>query len=370
MPDRTARLPRPPGLPPGTLRLPPDADAPSIHVFGYGPDEFEELEVVDAAQLAAVRGRWPNVWINVNGLGSGERLRALGEAFGIHPLVVEDLSTPHQRPKVEQYPGHLYVVLRMLRWDADDHGLVGEQLNLVLGPDFVLTIQEMPGDPFDPVRDRLRNPQRQVRRTGVDFLAYAIIDAIVDHCFPMLEEFGDRLDDLESAVLARPTKDTLARIKEARRTLIRLRRAVWPMRDAVAALQGEHIALIAPETRPYLRDVFDHSLRVLDIAESYREQVGGLMDGYLSAISFRMNEVMGLLTLVGAVFLPLSFLTGLYGMNFDPASPWNMPELKNPFGYPILLFVMITSGAAMVWFFKKRGWFEFVALSKQLGDDD
>ena len=360
-----------PGLPPGTIALPPDAPPPNIHVFGYGPSEFAELKVTDIADFSSLVGRWPVVWINFNGLGSGHALGALESAFGIHHLVLEDMSTPHQRAKVEIYDGHVYVVLRLQWWDPERHALTEEQLNLVFGDGYVVTVQEFAGDPFDMVRTRIRTGRPLIRGSLADYLAYALVDAVVDHYFPLLQSFGDHLDALEDRVLARPTQDTLAQIKASRRTLMTLRRAIWPMRDAISSLQGDHVPFVMPETRPYLRDVFDHSLRILDIAESYRDQVSGLMDGYMSAVSFRMNEVMGVLTIVGTIFLPLSFLTGLYGMNFDrDASPWNMPELGYRYGYPTLMSVMAILAVGMLFGFYRSGWFDFTGASRGLAKSD
>jgi magnesium transporter len=359
-----------PGLPPGTLQLPPDAPPPKIHVFGYGPDECAELDMVEPAELGGLRGRWPVLWINFNGLGSGATLASLERVFGVHHLVLEDIANPSQRPKVEIYADHVYVVLRMQHWDGEGQQATGEQLNLVFGKDFVITVQEFEGDPFDPVRQRLRDSRPLIRNAGADFLAYALIDAVVDHYFPLLEHFGDILAELEERILERPTQATLVRVKRARRLLLGMRRAIWPMRDAIATLQGDHVPFIQPGTRPYLRDVFDHSLRILDVTESFRDQVGGLMDGYMSSVSFRMNEIMGILTLVGTIFLPLSFLTGLYGMNFDTSSPWNLPELGWRFGYPGLLLLMSLISIGLLLAFKRSGWFEFSGSSRTLAAKD
>ncbi len=367
---RKRRQAKTPGLPPGTLLLPPDAPAPEVHVFGYGPTECVELDAADDSALGDLVGRWPVLWINFNGLGSGELLSSLEQDFGIHHLVLEDMANPHQRPKVEIYSDHVYVVLRLQHWGEDGHTLEEEQLNLVFGKGFVITVQEVLGDPFDPIRHRLRASRPLIREAGADFLAYALIDAVVDHYFPLLQVFGDDLDDLEERILERPTQATLLAVKRARRRLLGLRRAIWPMRDAVATLQGDHVPFIQPGTRPYLRDVFDHSLRILDLTESYRDQVGGLMDGYMSSVSFRMNEIMGTLTLVGTIFLPLSFLTGLYGMNFDTASPWNLPELGQPYGYPVLMAVMALTTIGLLYGFYRSGWFELSASSAKLAARD
>jgi len=360
---------RAPGLPPGTVEVAPGAPAPKIHVFGYGPTEVEELAVTDLSQVAALRGRWPVLWVNVNGLGDGSVITRLGELFDLHPLALEDVAHTTQRPKVENYANCLYIVLRLLRWTETATELESEQLSMFLGRDFVLTFQEREGDPFDPVRERIRKARPLLREAGADYLAYALLDSVIDHLFPLMQAYGDVLEDLEDLIMEKPTRATLGRVRHARRALVGVRRAVWPLRDAVNSLQEEHLPFIQPETRLYLRDTHDHVLRVIDLAESYRDEVTGLMEGYLSSVSLRMNEVMGMLTLVGTIFLPLSFLTGLYGMNFDPSSPWNQPELRWHYGYPALLGFMGLLSVAMVTYFWRRGWFAVVGATRRPEDD-
>ena len=350
---------RVPGLAPGSIALPPGSPAPKIHVFSYDEHDLEEFAVESVEALPSLKGRNKVLWVNVNGLGDPEVIERLGEVFGLHPLALEDVTNLTQRPKVEVYGDHLYIVLRLQRWVAERREVASEQLSMCLGEGFVISFQEHAGDPFDPVRERIRRGRPVIRRGGADFLAYALMDAVVDHFFPLMESFGDMLDELEERVMEQPSQKTLMEVRRARRMLVSVRRSVWPMRDAMASIQSDTVPFFHDRTRPYLRDLFDHSLRILDLAESYRDQVGGLMDGYLSSVSFRMNEIMGLLTLVGTIFLPLGFLTGLYGMNFDPAaSPYNMPELGTRYGYPVLLGVMFAIAGVLLYLFWRRGWFE------------
>jgi len=362
---------RQPGLPPGSIEVPPDSPPPQVHVFSYGPDSVSECAIEDVAAIQELRGRDHVLWVNVNGLGDSAVLEQLAAIFDLHPLAMEDVAHVGQRPKVEVYPHHLFCVMKLQRWDKGDLALDSEQLSLFLGDGFVISFQEHVGDPFDTVRARIRRGRPVIRGGGADFLAYALMDAIVDHFFPMMEGFGDLLDELEVRVMDEPTQDTLRSIRHARRVLIGIRRAVWPMRDAVATIQSDTTPYFTPYTRPYLRDLFDHSLRIVDIAESYRDQVSGLMDGYVSSVSFRMNEIMGLLTLVGTIFLPLSFLTGLYGMNFDTSSPYNMPELGFRFGYPVIVGLMLGLAIAMLFYFRRSGWFAVtgVGVRHRMGDD-
>jgi len=363
-PTDPARPPPETGLPPGTIRLAADATPPVIHIFGFGPDELYEGTVEKPADLPALRGRWPVLWVNVNGLGDEGVLEGIAEAFSLHRLELEDIANFNQRPKVEVYDQHLFIVLQLQRWLEPGVELEAEQLSLFLGEDFVLSFQEQVGDPFDPVRGRLRRGRPMIREGGADYLAYSLMDAVIDNYFPMMQAYGDFLEELEDDVIEQPNIETLERVRETRKIIRDIRRAVWPLRDAVSSLQGEHMPFFEETTRPYLRDLHDDTLRIIDLAESYRDQVAGLMDGYMSAVSFKMNEVMGMLTLVGTIFLPLSFLTGLYGMNFDTTSPHNMPELAYPFGYPILITVMLTMAGVMLLFFQRRGWFELTGLGR------
>lgn len=343
----------PVGAPPGTLVVEPDAPAPDIQALAYGPEGLEERAIGSPSELSALRDGWPVVWVNVDGLGSEATIRELGELFGLHKLVLEDIVHTGQRAKVEAYDEYLYVVLHQPVADT----LETEQVSLVLTRDAVLTFQERPGDAFEPVRDRLRQAKGMIRQRGADYLAYALVDAVIDSYFPVLERVGDQLELLEEEVLERPDKETVNRIHEVRRDLLGLRKSAWPHRDMANALVRDAGAFVSEETAVYLRDVYDHAIRILDLVEAFREVSADLMNTYLSAVSNRMNEIMKVLTIIATIFIPLSFIAGVYGMNFDTsASRWNMPELGWPLGYPLALGLMAGIAVAFLLYFRRKGW--------------
>ena len=343
------------GAPPGTLLSHPDAAPPVIHVMGYGPDTLEEIEVASAKELAALRGRWPVMWVNVDGVGDADAIAAIGEAFNLHRLALEDVINVHQRPKMEEYSDYLFGVARAA--SLGDR-VETEQISFFLGPGWVLTFQEREGDSWDPVRDRLRLGRGRIRTEGADYLFYALVDATVDGFYPVLEEFGARLEMLEEEVIEDPRQDLVGVIHGARRDVLALRHAIWPMREAVGQLYRDPHQLISADNQVYLRDVYDHVIQVIDMLENYREMASGLLDVYLSSVSHRMNEVMKVLTIIATIFIPLTFIAGIYGMNFDPeASPWSMPELGWYWGYPAVWAVMLVVAAGLIWFFKRKGWF-------------
>jgi magnesium transporter len=344
----------PPGSPPGSLVSDPNAPSPVIHVIGYGPDGIHEYEVADLSLTEQYLATYPVTWVNVDGLGDAAILRRLGEMFGIHILALEDVNNPHQRAKVEQYPENLFIVGRMVGI-ADR--LETEQLSLFLGQNYVLTFQERPGDSFDPVRDRIRRAGGRVRSAGPDYLAYALIDALIDNYFPVLEQYGERLETLEDEVITRPGPGLVAQIHEIKRDLLTLRRAIWPLRETVNSLVRDPIPLIRDETRIYLRDCYDHTVQIIDLLENYRDIASGLMEVYLSSVSNRLNEIMKILTMFTAFFIPLSLITGIYGMNFNGAiSPLNMPELNWYLGYPYALGLMAVVAIGMLMYFRKKKW--------------
>ena len=344
----------PPGSPPGSLVSDPNAPSPVIHVISYGPDGIHEYEVADLSLIEQCLATYPVTWVNVDGLGDAAILRRLGEMFGIHILALEDVNNPHQRAKVEQYPENLFIVGRMVGI-ADR--LETEQLSLFLGQNYVLTFQERPGDSFDPVRDRIRRAGGWVRSAGPDYLAYALIDALIDNYFPVLEQYGERLETLEDEVITRPGPGLVAQIHEIKRDLLTLRRAIWPLRETVNSLVRDPIPLIRDETRIYLRDCYDHTVQIIDLLENYRDIASGLMEVYLSSVSNRLNEIMKILTMFTAFFIPLSLITGIYGMNFNGAiSPLNMPELNWYLGYPYALGLMAVVAIGMLMYFRKKKW--------------
>ncbi|MFW6050051.1 MAG: magnesium/cobalt transporter CorA [Myxococcota bacterium] len=346
----------PPGAPPGTLHVDPEAPAPRIDVFAYGPDGMTESKVRSPDELRAYLDRWAVTWVNVEGLGDADVLVRIGEVFGLHALALEDVVHLNQRPKAEPYRDHFYVVTHMAHVVADR--IETEQLSLFVGKGFVLTFQERPGaDSLDPVRARIREGRGRIRSMGADYLAYALLDAVIDHYFPVVEHYADRLETLERQVLARPDSPLLATIMEARRELLGLRRLFWPLREAVSFLSREEHALMSQDTRIHLRDAHDHLTRIIEGLESCREISSTLLDVYLSAASHRMNEVMKVLTIIATIFIPLTFIVGIYGMNFDPdVSPWNMPELRWPYAYPVVLGVMAGVALGLLYYFRRKGW--------------
>jgi magnesium transporter len=298
--------------------------------------------------------------VDVQGLGSADILHRLGKVFDLHPLVLEDVVNVPERPKIEDYDDQLVIISRMVVPKERGYGFYSEQVSLVLGKHYLLTVQEEPEhDCLEGVRSRIQKGKGLIRSSGADYLAYALLDAIIDGFFPVLELYGDRIEELEEEVIIKPTPKTLQKIYKIKRELLQLRRAIWPQRDAINSLIREGNDLISDEVRIYLRDCYDHAVQVMDMVETYRELASGLMDVYLSAVSNRMNEVMKLLTVVSAIFIPLTFVAGIYGMNFNTEkSRWNMPELNWYWGYPLCLAVMAAIAGGLIFVFWRRGWFE------------
>jgi magnesium transporter len=323
--------------------------------MAYGPQGFKEEAVQEIASLGSLLGRWPVTWVNVDGLGDADVLREIGRCFHLHRLALEDVVNTHQRPKIEHYGEHLFIVLRMA---MISDCLETEQVSLFLGKGFVLTFQAgLPGDCLDPVRERIRKGAGRIREAGSDYLAYALLDGVIDGFFPVLEAYGESLEDLENEILVHPEEELVARIHGVKRDLLTLRRAIWPLRDALSSLLREPDPLVHPETLPYLRDCHDHTVQIIDLVETYRELGSGMMDVYLSSVSNRMNEIMKVLTVISTIFIPLTFIAGIYGMNFNPQiSPLNMPELNWFWGYPFSLALMMGIALALLLFFRRKGW--------------
>ncbi len=326
-------------------------DAVSIERWEYDAQDVrhETPSTLDRGQLSPVPSK--TLWLNVDGVHDVGLVEKIGEAFGLHALTVEDIVHTGQRPKVEDYDNHLFFVLRMLRWNDETDEIDDEQISLVVGSSWVLSFQERAGDVFDPIRDRLQSDRGRVRSMGSDYLAYVLIDAIVDHYFVILETLGDRIDTLSERMAENPDKEDLASIRHLKRELLFMRKSVWPLREVVNVLQRDTSNLVQDATIVYFRDVYDHTIQVIDTVETFRDMVSGLMDLYLSSISNRMNEVMKVLTIIATIFIPLSFVAGVYGMNFV-----NMPELKWPFGYFAALGVMALMAGGMLFYFRRRKW--------------
>jgi len=347
---------QPPGTSPGTLRKPEinRVSKVTVRVLDYDPGGVQELELSAVEECFALRDSSTVTWIDVNGLQDVDLIQRLGNHFGLHPLALEDVLNTGQRPKLEDFDENCFIVMRELRFDADAQT---EQISMFLGKGWVITFQEAPGDPFEPVRERIRKGKGRIRKMGADYLAYALIDALVDGAFPILEKLGERLEELEKDLVGNPTRKLLQEIYALRRELLYLRRAIWPEREVIHALQREDSQLVQPETRVYLRDCYDHTIQILDLLETYRDLAAGMLDLYLSSVSNRMNEIMKVLTVMSSIFIPLTFLAGVYGMNFNPAAgPWNMPELNWPWGYPGVLVVMLGVVGAMLFYFRRKRW--------------
>jgi len=349
-----------PGSLPGTLDIPADSPFPQITLIDYSIEHAQRVVIDTPEQCREFLTSDTVSWVDVHGLGSEDVLKRLGSLFKLHPLVLEDVVNAPQRPKVEEYDDQLLIIARMVIPTSDEHGFISEQVSFILGPNYLLTVQEEPEhDTFQPVRDRIRFNRGEVRQRGADYLTYTLLDTIIDGFFPLLEDYGERLEDLEDNVVLNPSRKTVEEIYAVKRELLALRRAIWPQRDAINLLIRDGGHLIGQDVRAYLRDCYDHAAQVMEMVESYRELAANLMEVYLSSVSNRMNEVMKLLTVVSGIFIPLTFITSLYGMNFDPnASRWNMPELDWPYGYPIALLVMVAIALGLIAFFWHRGWFE------------
>ena len=341
------------GLSPGTLlhigerRL----DTARLELISYTPDQLERQDDLSAdACLESCRS--PGLhWVNLLGIHDVPLVEQLGTGFGLNSLALEDLLNTDHRPKVENFGDSLLVIVKILSFDETGDRLASEQVSIALTETAVLSIQEQPGDVFDGVRERLRSPRGRHRQRGADYLAYSLIDSVVDSYFPVLERLGEILTDIEEELADRPQRATLQRIHTLKRDLMIVRKAVWPLREVVSSLEREGSELIDERTIPFLRDLYEHLIQIIDTVEIYRDSVSGLLDLYLSSVSQRTNEIMKVLTVMATIFIPLTFLVGVYGMNFD-----YMPELRWQWGYPVLWLVMIACVAGMLIAFWRKKW--------------
>ena len=347
-----------PGTQPGTIIVDENAEQPIIFLIDYNQTELIHKQISYPEECLNYLDTESVSWVDVQGLGSKDILQRLGQTFDLHPLILEDIVNMVERPKIEDYEEQLVIIAHMVVPNHNNGSFYSEQVSLVLGKYYVLTVQEEPEhDCFDGVRMRINKNKGIIRRQNSDYLAYSLLDAIIDGFFPVLELYGERIDDLEEEVIVNPSQQTLQKIYQIRRELLQLRRAIWPQRDAINSLIRDGSELISDDVRIYLRDCYDHAVQVMDIVETYRELVAGLMDVYLSAISNKMNEIMKMLTVVSSIFIPLTFIAGVYGMNFNTEkSPHNMPELNWYWGYPLCLGVMTLIAISLIYFFWRRGW--------------
>jgi magnesium transporter len=349
-----------PGTIPGHLHLSADAPPAELVLIDYDCDRSTRVTISEPEKIKEYLQTHTVSWIDVLGLGNIATWEALSPIFGLHRMLVEDVVNVPQRPKTEYYQEQLLIITIMVVLNPNRTGFSKEQVSLVLGKNYLLTIQEEPEeDCFHGVRQRIELDRGIIRKQGADYLAYCLLDAIVDGFFPVLEYYGELIEDLESEVMLSPNRSTLEKIYKIRRELLTIRRAIWPQRDAINSLIRDGSDLIGSEVQVYLRDCYDRTVQVMDMVETYRELATGLMDVYLSAVSNKMNEIMKLLTVVSAIFIPLTFIAGVYGMNFDRSkSPVNMPELGWYWGYPFCLALMGIIAGTLIFFFWKRGWFK------------
>lgn len=350
------------GQRPGEVTFVGDAPAgpPRLSVVDYDAEHLAAYEPDEARAIHPLRDQPTTTWINLDGLHDTALIKEIGEHFGLHPLVLEDIAHTGQRPKVEVFPdeggGYFFIVVKMLTYDDEQQVLASEQVSLAAGPGWLISFQEHPGDVFDPVRRRLQTGRGRIRTSGSDYLAYALLDVIVDHYFLVLEAFGTRTEEIEEEITeGDPDPAVQQRLNRLRRDLILMRRAVWPMRDLFATLErggtGGEEGIVGEPVRPFLRDTYDHAVQVMDILESLRDVTSGLGDLYMSALSHRMNEVMQVLTIIGTIFIPLTFIAGVYGMNFE-----YIPELTWRYSYFVAMGAMGLIGAALLIYFRRKGW--------------
>ena len=348
-----ARRP-PPGKPPGELETSVE-EAPTLRFLAFGPDGFNET-IAESLSEFTPDGHWPVTWIDVDGPPDRRLLEQLRDVLGVHPLALEDVIDQGQRPKVEGYLDQHFMVVNMLSYNER---IQIEQLSLFFSERCVVTFQgRIPADSLEPVRERIRQGKGRIRQQGTDYLVYALLDSVVDHYFPIVDMLGDKLAELEAAVLVADSADVMGRVQALKRDLLQFRRVIWPLSEALTSLGRSKDPLLCKDTRIFLRDCLDHVAQLKDLLEVYRETAETLVETYLSVLSNRTNDTMRLLTLVTTIFIPLTFLVGIYGMNFDPdASPWNMPELRWRYGYPAVLLLMLLMAIGMFRYFVHKRWF-------------
>ena len=339
-------------------------EKPKITVIDYSDMNYHEAEAKDVTECFRFKNQPTVTWINIDGLHQMDVLENLGACYGIHPLVLEDILTD-QRPKIEDYDDYIFIVLKMLYYEDseespedDDEGddlgessLDMDQVSIILGPNFIISFKEKEVDVFNPLRDRLRTAKGKIRKQGADYLAYSMIDAIVDHYFLIMEKLGERFEDLEDVVVSDPEPGILPTIYNLKRDMLFLRKSVWPLREAISKMQRTDSHLVTEATKIYLRDVYDHTIQVIENVETFRDMSASLLETYLSSLSNKLNEVIKLLTIISTIFIPLTFVAGVYGMNFR-----FMPELESPWGYPAVLIFMLLVVAIMLAYFRRKEW--------------
>jgi magnesium transporter len=341
------------GQPPGTLVFTGEkkVEKPRITVIDYDEKKLQEKVVHTVEECFSFKDTSTVTWINIDGLHDIEIIEKIGSHFKVHPLLLEDILNTSQRPKMEDMGDHIFVTLKMLSYEEESSRIELEQVSLIIGANFVISFQEKEGDVFNSIRERIKTSKGRVRKLGADYLAYTLIDAIVDSYFSILERFGEEIELLDDELMKNPTNETAAKIHGLKREFIFLRRSVWPLRELISSLERGETKLFKKSTVFFLRDLYDHTIQVIDSIEAYRDMISGIKDTYLSSLSNRMNEVMKVLTLIATIFIPLTFIAGIYGMNFQ-----FMPELAWRWSYPIVWIVIGITGIGMFIFFKRRRW--------------
>jgi magnesium transporter len=351
MPGLVHKTSRKAGKPPGTLvfigrRM---QETVKMHVTDYTPSRIIDRDAKKVGECFPYMKKPTTTWINVTGVHDTEIIEKLGKCFGLHSLTMEDILNTGQRPKVDDFDKYLFIVLKMIRMEGKEIEI--EQVSIVLGRGFVISFQEREGDVFNQIRERIKKKGSRFRKLGNDYLAYALMDAVVDNYFSVLENIGERIESMEEELVGNPNPKTLNEIHKLKRELIFLRKSVWPLREVISTIQRGDSKLFEKKTQMYLRDVYDHTIQVIDTIETFRDMVSGMLDIYLSSVSNRMNEVMKVLTIFASIFIPLTFVAGIYGMNFR-----YMPELDWEWGYPIVWLVIIMMSSTMLIYFRRKGW--------------
>ncbi|MDO9576219.1 MAG: magnesium/cobalt transporter CorA [bacterium] len=342
------------GLPPGTLVHIGEKKTEKVRItiIDYDETQFQEKEAKTIEESFPFRDKPTVTWINIDGIHQVEIIEKIGKHFDLHPLLLEDIVNTGQRPKMEDFEDYIFAVLKMLYYDEKDNEIKAEQVSIIVGSNFVISFQESEGDVFNPIRERLRNGKGRIRKMGTDYLAYSLMDAIIDNYFIILEKIGEKIEGIEEELVTNPTSETLQEIHNLKGEMIFLRKSVWPLRELVSGLERGESPLIKESTGIYLRNIYDHTIQVIDTIETFRDMLSGMLDIYLSSVSNKMNEVMKVLTIIATIFIPLTFITGIYGMNFQ-----YMPELGWRWSYFGVLSVMVIMGIGMVIYFRMKKWF-------------
>ena len=342
------------GLPPGTLIHIGEKKTEKVRItiIDYDEAQFQEKEIETIEECFSFKDKTTVTWINIDGIHDIEIIEKIGKHFDLHPLILEDIVNTEQRPKIEDFGDYIFIVLKMFYYNEKGDGIQAEQVSLIVGSNFVISFQEREGDIFNPIRERIKNGKGRIRQMRADYLAYALLDTIVDGYFVIPEKLGEKIESLEEKLVANPTPEILAIMNDLKRNLIMLRKSIWPLREVISGLQRVESPLIQESTHIYLRDVYDHTIQVIDTIETSRDILSGMLDIYLSSISNRMNQVMKVLTIIATIFIPLTFIAGIYGMNFK-----YLPELGWKWSYPLVLLGMVFIGVSMLVYFRRKKWF-------------